>query len=318
MKRRFILLNTTILLIFAFLVIAFVNYSKLKNTAIGEVAKNLIEEKEKVSFNKIATLKLSVYNTQTNELNQLRNDIMAKFQENDFESITILPKAAFIDSLLHDSKLKKYMNSNKLNKSNQSLLNKMKLYLPNELLISFLPKRETINQIYSIEEYLEESGYIFISGSSIPTVKSSVKHYYYDKNLFQELDAEISNLTQQRYFLSINESENRIIELILLIFLIITITLLIQLLDYYLLNANMEKIKFLLKGHINPKKYYKLVIVLKSLSLSLILIISLLALFLSLTSKTYFEIENSLLIFVAVTAFINLGLFILKKERINL
>ncbi len=318
MKKRFLLLNTAILLIFIVSGFAYHNYSRLKDVAVGSLALKQLEEREDISLEKISSLQLSVYSIQANELSQVRKDIMAKFQESDFESITIQPRAAFIDSLLFDSKFKQYMNNSNLTKSNKSLLNKMKLYLPNELLISFLANSQSINQIFSIEEYLTENGYSYIGGSSIPSVKSQVKHYYYDKNLFNDLVTEFAAIAQERDFLLKQRGNNKIIGIALMGFLFIFMTTLIQLYDFYLLNINSEKIKFLLKGHINPRKYQRYIAKMKSISLILIIIVCILDFALKLSSKININLDQKLLIFISFTALTNLLIFTIKKERIDI
>lgn len=318
MKKRFVLLNITILFLFGFMLIAGQYVFSMRDADIGVSALNQLSEEERECLNKLASIKLSVYSTQTNELNQVRTDIMAKFEETDFESIKIQPKAAFIDSLLYDSKLKEYMNSSNLKRSNQSLLNKMKLYLPNELFVSFLANSQAIDQIFSIEEYLLENDYNFIGGSSIPTVKSKVKHYYYDKPLFKELVTELSEIAEFRDSLSTNKLLRQITEFGLLFALFILITSIIQLLDYYLFNINMVKIKFLLKGHINPRRFKKHVISSKTISLIIILVLSLLCIILDFTKKIDINVYPEVIFYIAVIALSNLVIFIFKKERIEL
>jgi len=318
MKKRFTILNITILFIFVSLLIAGKYYLNLRDEVIGVSAQKKLDEIERESLQKIANIKLSVFSIQANELNQVRNDIMEKFHESDFESIIIQPKAAFIDSLLYDSKLKEYMNNSNLKRSNQSLLNKIKLYLPNELLISFLTNSESLKQVYSIEEYLLENEYNYIGGNSIPTVKSNVKHYYYDKNLFNDVVTELSKITDKKNIIARKINEQQIFEFSFLIILFFIVTFLIQLVDYYLLNINMGKIKFLLKGHLNPRKYKKHVLISKSISLVLILIFCLLNLIIDLSAKINFEIDQEVTIFAGLIAITNLLVFIFKKERIEL
>lgn len=320
MKKRFFLLNIAIAFLFSFVLIGCQYYLNLRDNVIGISALSKLEALEKEALLKVATIKLSVYSTNTNELSQVRNDIMAQFQEADFESITIQPKAAFIDSLLNDSKLKEYMNNSNLKRSNQSLLNKMKLYLPNELLISFLDNGESITQVLSIEEYLLDNEYNFVGSSSIPTVKSNVKHYYYDKALFNDLVTEFTNISEKRNLLSAEKSEQQIFEISFMILLFLFITAFTQLIDFYLLNKNMAKIKFLLKGHIDPRKYKKLTIESKTMSLGLILVFSIIELIRNRANLMNLQFEPAIIVilFVVITALINLLIFIFKKERIEL
>ena len=318
MKSRFLLFNIVVLLLYIILLLAYHNYDRLKDIAIGETSEVKLKNKEDYYLEKISTIKLSVYSGDTNELNQVRNDIMVKFQESDFQSITIQPKASFIDSLLEDSKLKEYMNKSNLKKSNKSLLNEMKLYLPNELLISFLPKSESIELILSIEDYLKENGYGNISGSNIPTVKSNIKHYYYDRNMFAELITNFSNLSMERS--SLSELNSRIfnIEIALMILLFMVYIAFIQILDKYLHYRNLEKLKFLFKGHIITRKYLKQIVWYKLFSLILILVFSGIYLINDLGTSTFFKLDIKFIIFIALTCITNLLLFFFKKERIDL
>ncbi|MBI9032286.1 hypothetical protein JEZ13_09845 [bacterium] len=318
MKQRFITLNSVIIILFTLLLLAHINYFKLKDLAIGETAINELNLRENENLQKLTSIKFTVYNTRTNDLNQIRNDIMAIFQESDFSSITILPKAAFIDSLLHDSKLKDYISNTNFTKYNQSLINKMKLYSPNELLISFLPKKQTIDQIHSINEYLQDNGYILISDGNIPAIKSDIKHYYFNKAMFEELEGELSELTGKKYNLQGFKASNRIIEIAFLIVIMIFASIFVQLLDYYLLKANLERFKFLLKGHINPRKYLKTVILLKSISLALIFLCSILWLIRGLLVKNNSLIEPFFVVLLAFTALVNIVVYVIKKEKVNL
>lgn len=318
MKNRFLSFNLIVLILFVFLLLTYHNYAELRNISIGEFAKTELGILEKSSLDKLSTIKFSIYSTQTEELNQVRNDIMAQFQETDFQSLIIQPKASFIDSLLYDSKLKEYMNNSNLKKSNKSLLNKMKLYLPNELLISFLPKNESVDLILAIEEYLIENDYNFISGSNIPTVKSNIKHYYYDRILFGELMTEFSGFNQERNNLTIQAMQTNRFEIGISLLLFLFITGFIQVLDYYLLSKNTERIKFLLKGHINIRKYNKSIAWNKSLSLILILIISIIYMIRDFGVNNYFNLDHRIILFIAFTALANLLILIIKKERVDL
>lgn len=318
MKKRFLLLNLAVFMLFLLLTFAYYSYSQMHDIAIGSSALAKLQEREQVGLDKLATIKISVYSTQTSDLNQLRNNIMAQFKEEDFESLVIQPKAAFIDSLLYDSKLKEYMNNSDLNTSNKSLLNKMKLYLPNELLISFLADSKAIEQIISIEEYLNSNDYHFISGSHIPTVKSKIKHYYFDKKNFEILKADLTANAQEIKFLKNENIQQGYLEIGLMAGVLLFVTLLIQLLDYYLLQVNLEETKFLLKGHIDPRLYHKQIIPLKSIILLVVFLLSLLYLTIDLASLLHFQLDNAFVIFMGLTSLTNFLIFFYKKERIEI
>lgn len=318
MKSRFFLFNIVIIVLYCFLAFTYSNYEKLKDKAVGETEQERLNIKEEESLAKLANVQLSIYSIEAEELKQVKKDIMAKFQESDFQSLTIQPKAAFIDSLLYDSKMKKYMNSSNLKKSNTSLINKMKLYLPNELLISFLPKIESLEMILSIEDYLTENNYNYISGSNIPTVKSNIKHYYYDKQTFGELMATFSYLANDRNFLNQESAQIFNNELAIMILLFIFIIAFVQFFDSCLLTKNNEKIKFLLKGHINITKYSKQIVWSKSFSLILVLASSGFCYFSDIITNKYIKLDDKLLFFIGLTCVANLLIFVLKKERVDL
>ena len=318
MTKRFLLLNVLVLVLFSSLILAYNSYYGLKDEAVGDLAQVQLQEKEDNSLDELASLKFSVYSTQTTELNQVRNDIMAQFQESDFASITIQPKASFIDTLLSDSQLKEYMNKSDLKKSNKSLLNKMKLYLPNELLVSFLPSIKAIDQTMAIEEYLQENGYTFLDGKAIPSVKSNIKHYYFDKSLFDKVVDNFSSIAEAKDIIKTKNNALAYQEIIFMFLNLLFVTAFIQLLDYYLLNKNMDKIKFLLKGHIKPKTYYRKIKYLKSVSLIIILLSLVLFSFIDISSFIKINSDIKFISFVGVILITNLMIFFIKKERIEI
>ncbi len=316
MKKRFIILNLLVVVILISISLAYQNYLKLVSRSMGEEAQLQLSNEEEALINDLASLSLSIYSTNNSELNQVRNDIMGQFSEEDFQSITIQPQASFIDTLLFDSKLKEFMDNSNLNKSNKSLLKKMKLYLPNELLVSLLPDIGAIEQIIAIEEYLQENSYIFLNSNEIPSVKSNIKHYYFDKSKFKEIMDQFSLIVSQRATLQKQLHRQYYFEGFLVAFLLLFVPVLIQLIDYYLRLHNQEKIKFLLKGHIHPRKYYKGLWFKKSLSMIIILIGLIASLIIDFNGLFNINIDTRPLVFNILLIAINLVIFISKKERI--
>jgi len=313
MKHRFIVLNIVIILLFGLVSVGFNYYYQFKDFAIGKTAKGLLDSRESLLLDNLATIKLSVYSINANELSRVREDILTKYTEDNFHSLIIQPKASFIDTLLYDSKLKQYLDQGK---SSQSLLNKMKLYLPNELLISFLRENDSTERLISIEAYLTENGYDFISSSNIPSVKSNIKHYYYDKNLFSDLILQFDEISKERTSLGYKRDRLFNIEIATYLFLLINITLLIQLLDFYLFTTGRERLRFLLKGHLNPRTYHKKTIIQKNIGLAIIIIIALVSLLLKLSSFTKIYLNSTFIVFVLLLAVVNSVIFNFKKERI--
>lgn len=316
MKHRFIVLNLIIILLFCFISIGFNHYYQLKDSVVGNCANEILDKRESVVLDKLGTIKLSIYSIDASELSRVREDILTEFTEDDFQSLIIQPKASFIDTLLYDSKLKKYLEQSNTKKPSKSLLNKMKLYLPNELLISFLSKIGTMEQLSAIETYLTENGYEFISSSNIPSVKSNMKHYYYDKNLFSDSILQISNITKEREQLKSRATTLFKIELSGYVILFLILTLLIQLLDFYLFTISKKRIRFLLKGHINPRTYTKKVVIKKSIGLFAIFVIVSASLLLKFNFFTTLYENKAYIIFILLSLFANLLFFIIKRERI--
>lgn len=316
MKHRFLVLNLIIILLFCFISIGFNHYYLLKDSVVGNSANKILEKRESVVLDKLGTIKLSIYSIDASELSRVRDDILTKFTEDDFHSLIIQPKASFIDTLLYDSKLKKYLEQSNSKKPSNSLLNKMKLYLPNELLISFSREIGTIEQLSAIETYLTENDYEFISSSNIPSVKSNMKHYYYDKNLFSDSKLQISNIITERARLESRATTLFKIELVGYVILFIILTLLIQLLDFYLLTISKERVRFLLKGHINPRTYSKKVVIKKSIGFFTIFVIVVASLLFKFNFFTANYENRAYLIFILLSLFVNLLFFIIKKERI--
>lgn len=316
MKHRFIILNVIVILLFCFISIGFNHYYQLKDSVVGNGAIKILDNRESVVLDKLATIKLSIYSIDASELTRVREDILTEFTEDDFESLIIQPKASFIDTLLYDSKLKKYLEQSNAQKPSQSLLNKMKLYLPNELLISFSRKNNTIEQLSVIETYLTENSYEFINSGNIPSVKSNMKHYYYDKTLFSDSILQISNINKEKEQLESRSATLFKIELAGYGVLFLMLTLLIQLLDFYLFAINKERIRFLLKGHINPRTYPKSAIIKKSAGLIAIFVVVIASLLFRFNLFTALYLNTAYIIFILFSLLINLLFFIIKKERI--
>ncbi len=318
MKKRFLLLNIIIIVIILIFNFAYQNYLDIRSQAFGQAAYKILSDHEQVLINDLSTLEFSIYSTQTSELNQVRNDIMTQYSEADFRSITVQPQASFIDTLLFDSKLKDFMNNSSLNKSNKSLLSKMKLYLPNELLISFSPELKTIDQIISIQDYLQENDYVFLESDKIPSVKSNIKHYYFNKEKFSSLMNDFKILLEKKEdYRNRNQFQNYF-EAINLFIILLILTLFIQLVDYYLKNKYLERINFLLKGHISPRKYHNKLFWNKSIALFILLVVHGLYLVPQVKNvlQTDIDIKNSICsVFLLL---LNITLFSIKKERIEI
>jgi hypothetical protein len=294
------------------------NYLQVISKATGKQAQSILAQAENKIINDLSALKFSIYSTRSNELKQVRNDIMVKFTEEDFQSITIQPQASFIDTLLFDSKLKDFMNSSNLNKSNKSLLNKMKLYLPNELLISFLADLQAMDQIIAIEDYLQENGYSYLNSNVVPSVKSNIKHYYYDKAKFSEIMQDYSNIINQRDKYIKESTYQNYLQAIILIITLLLATIFIQVFDFYLKMINQEKINFLLKGHISQKKYFRNLWWKKSLTLMLSLVCLLTTFIIDFQEILNINIDTRNVFFIIILIATNLAIFILKKERTSL
>lgn len=314
MKHRFLIFNIIIILLFGFIFMSFHYYFQLKDFAVGKSANELINNRESLLLDKLAAIKLSIYSIDANELSKVREDILTQFTEEDFSGLIIQPKASFIDTLLYDSKLKRYLEQGNTKKPSKSLLNKMKLYLPNELLISFLRKSDATEQLLSIETYLTENGYEFISSGNIPSVKSDIKHYYYDKNIFSDLMLQFTEISEERSLLKYKSRTLHNRELMTYGFLLLTISLLIQLLDYYLATISAERTRFLVRGHLNPRTYHKQVRAKKSIVLIIILFSAMegLLIQLSFISKLY---SAPFIGFIVLVALVNLVIINVKKER---
>lgn len=318
MKKRFISLNFLILILIMAISWGYQNYLQLTSKSVGKQAQYILAQAENKIINDLSALKFSIYSTRSNELKQVRNDIMAKFTEEDFQSITIQPQASFIDTLLFDSKLKDFMNSSNLNKSNKSLLNKMKLYLPNELLISFLADLQAMDQIIAIEDYLQENGYSYLNSNVVPSVKSNIKHYYYDKAKFSEIMQDYSNIINQRDKYIKESTYQNYLQAIILIITLLLATIFIQVFDFYLKMINQEKINFLLKGHISPKQYFRNLWWKKSLTLMLSFVCLLTTFIIDFQEILNINIDTRNVFFIIILIATNLAIFILKKERTSL
>ena len=105
MKHRFLVLNIVIILLFGLVSVGFNYYYQFKDFAIGKTAKGLLDSRESLLLDNLATIKLSVYSINANELSRVREDILTKYTEDNFHSLIIQPKASFIDTLLYDSKI---------------------------------------------------------------------------------------------------------------------------------------------------------------------------------------------------------------------
>lgn len=311
-------INIFSLIIILTFIFAFQNYLNLFSKTFGRQAQASLDLEEEKLVAELAGLELSIYSTQAQELNQVRNDIMQEFSESDFASITIQAKASFIDTLLFDSKLKEFMNSSNLNKSNKSLLNKMKLYLPNELLIRFLPKDKSLDQIIAIEEYLRENQYSFLESNLIPSVKSNIKHYYFDKTKFAELLFDINEVTKTRTKIYSDYRKQSYIEFTLLFLGSIFLTCLIQLYDKYLTAKYQSNVRFLLKGSVNPRTYFSSLKWKKSISM-IIVILALMIFFLPISNEIIpIKVDVKTIIVSTMISLLNIQIFIFKKERITL
>lgn len=316
MKSRFILLNLVAIALVIIFIAGNVGISQIRKALIGEGAIQTLEKEEVANIQLLRNVKFSIYCSSLNELKKVKEDVITQIPEEMFEGIIIQPKASFIDSLMYDSKLNKYLSADKKSKKGRSLINKMSRYLPNELLINFKREESSFKQVKALEEYLLSLDYHYIEFYNIPSVKSEIKHFYFNKTMFSEIVNNASVITNKINFL---KKQNREITIFLLIFNSLFTILgifFIQFYDSWLAKRYLEEFNLLLKGRFNPKTYLKSIKKYKSIALYIVLTLSSAILVINILSLTslFKLLDIYTLTYLILFSVGNITAFTIKKE----
>ncbi len=318
MKKRFIVFNISILIVYIIVLAIGFGYNEIRSYSFGEKAKSFNDYQKQILLDRYSKLQFSIYHNDVNELERVKSDITKIYPLKEFKSITIQEQASFIDSLLYDSDIVKYMRKSKFSNKNKSLLNNLKLFLPNELLINFGQSEKNPMLISAIEDYLVNQEYSFIQKGNLPSVKSNIKHYYYNKSESGDIMMKLSDNYKIENLRSERDKLWKYIMIAFSLVLCLILVLLVRLLDQYFRLKYLTLTKLLLQGRVNPVKYFKLLALSKSFVLLILLVVSSYELIYSYLIKQATILPYPMMLAVISSLIISLLIININKEKIEL
>ncbi len=318
MKKRFIVFNISILIVYIIVLAIGFGYNEIRSYSFGEKAKSFNDYQKQILLDRYSKLQFSIYHNDVNELERVKSDITKIYPLKEFKSITIQEQASFIDSLLYDSDIVKYMRKSKFSNKNKSLLNNLKLFLPNELLINFGQSEKNPMLISAIEDYLVNQEYSFIQKGNLPSVKSNIKHYYYNKSESGDIMMKLSDNYKIENLRSERDKLWKYIMIAFSLVLCLILVLLVRLLDQYFRLKYLTLTKLLLQGRVNPVKYFKLLAFSKSFVLLILLVVSSYELIYSYLIKQATILPYHMMLAVISSLIISLLIININKEKIEL